>query len=536
MPKCPFLAIQRITREVTRDESGKVISEKETPATELQECLRTDCELYDAMAAKCSLPTIDTKISRLGESGAGSGDLGAEIKETRESMVASLLHVLKKADTHSDLLQQLNEAVKGLAANTGTGAPAPEMIAGWERLAAKLDSLIEQGKTGGQQADLAKPLAEIKEALNNSQTKFGDILELILEDHQQRAAEKEGEAKARQASLEKLAEIKEAISGWQPSLREAVAELKSAQPQIDIEPAKTLEALAGISKIMAEVKENLGHSQTKFGDILELMLEDHQKRAADGSRTIELLQSLNEKQEAVAAAVSQGLKDAIESLASKLSQDSALSSSVGRLESVFKEYAEAEARRQAQLETVEAKMAEVQQGILNLLEAQRNEQRAASNERRRREAEEHNERGVMYFHRRELAAAEREFNAALEIKPDFAEAYNNLGLALSDQGRKEEAVKAFRKAIELSPEMIEAYNNLGCLYKIKKDYQQAVELFNQAIAKKEDYSLSYFNLGLAYEEMEKFEAAIKCWEKVLALQPTHEEARRKLATYRARRV
>ncbi|HBE72657.1 MAG TPA: hypothetical protein DDW31_00885, partial [candidate division Zixibacteria bacterium] len=66
--------------------------------------------------------------------------------------------------------------------------------------------------------------------------------------------------------------------------------------------------------------------------------------------------------------------------------------------------------------------------------------------------------------------------------------------------------------------------------------QQAVELFNQAIAKREDYSLAYFNLGLAYEDTEKFDAAIKAWEKVLTLQPTHEEARRKLATYRARRV
>lgn len=534
MSKCPFLAIQRVTREVIRDESGKVISEKETPAAEFQECLRTDCELYDALAAKCSLPTIDTKITRLGEAGAGGGDLGAEIKETRESMVASLLHVLKKADTHSDLLQQLNEAVKGLSA--AAGASGQEPWSGGGQLAAKLDRLIDLWKSGGQAGDLAQPLAEIKEALNNSQTKFGDILELMLEDHQRRASEKDDEAKERQSILERLAEIKEAVTGWQQGLREAVAELKAARTQSDQEPDRTRAALEGLSKTLAEVKESLNNSQTKFSDILELMLEDHQKRAADGSRTVALLESLGNKQEALAAAVTQGLKETMESLAGKLSQDTAVSSSVGRLESALKDYAEAEARRQAQLEAVEAKMAEVQQGILNLLEAQRNEQRAASNERRRREAEEHNERGVMYFHRRELAAAEREFNAALEIKPDFAEAYNNLGLALSDQGRREEAVKAFRQAIELSPDMIEAYNNLGCLYKMKKDYQQAVELFNQAIAKKEDYSLSYFNLGLAYEEMEKFEAAIKCWEKVLALQPTHEEARRKLATYRARRI
>jgi tetratricopeptide (TPR) repeat protein len=323
-------------------------------------------------------------------------------------------------------------------------------------------------------------LAELKSSLDQNQTKFTDILELILEDQQNRAA---------QGGLK--------------------------------------DNLAPMLQSASDIKEALVLNQNKFGDILELILEDQQNRAAQGNRETELLAEISQKQERMVEALGQGLN------ADSLNEG--LAKIMDRSGEYLKSLSEADAVRQSRLEEMEKQLIKLQQTMQELLEGQRNEQRDISNERRRQKANEHNDRGVMLFHRRELAAAEVEFRKALDIRPDFAEAYNNLGLTLSDLGKKEESVEAFKKAIDLSPEAPEAYNNLGCLYRIKKDYQQAVELFNQAIAKREDYSLAYFNLGVAYEELEKFELAIKAWEKALNLQPTHEEARRKLASYRARR-
>lgn len=323
-------------------------------------------------------------------------------------------------------------------------------------------------------------LTELKASLDQNQTKFTDILELILEDQQNRAA--------------------------QGGLKDNLAPV--LQSAIDIKDALVL-------------------NQNKFGDILELILEDQQNRAAQSGRETELLAEISQKQEKMVEALGKGLNtDSLnEGLAKMMDQSG----------EYLKSLSEADAVRQSRLEEMEKQLIKLQQTMQELLEGQRNEQRDVSNERRRQKANEHNDRGVMLFHRRELAAAEAEFQKALDIRPDFAEAYNNIGLTLSDLGKKEESVEAFKKAIELAPDAPEAYNNLGCLYRIKKDYQQAVELFNQAIAKREDYSLAYFNLGVAYEELEKFEMAVKAWEKVLHLQPTHEEARRKLASYRARR-
>jgi tetratricopeptide (TPR) repeat protein len=340
-------------------------------------------------------------------------------------------------------------------------------------------------KLGASQAvdlsPLQNSLSEVKASLDQNQIKFTDILELMLEEQQKRSAE--GMA------------------------------LK--------------DTLSPVLQSISEVKASLDQNQTKFSDILELILEDQQKRASQGERETELLSEISQKNDKLVEALARGLNaDSI---------NDALSKMVDRSSEYMKSLSDSDAARQARLEQVEQQLIKLQQTIQELLEGQRNEQRDVSNERRRQRANEYNDRGVMLFHRRELAAAEAEFRKALDIRPDFAEAYNNLGLTLSDLGKKEESVEAFKRAIDLAPDAPEAYNNLGCLFRIKKEYQQAVELFNQAIAKREDYSLAYFNLGIAYEELEKFDLAIKAWEKVLNLQPTHEEARRKLASYRARR-
>lgn len=499
MNKCPFLSVSKVLKEIKYDADGKITEEKESPSVELRDCLESQCEIFDSAAGKCSLPAIDGKI-RPGDPLPAEEllvtlkSILAETKEARENSAASQLHVLKKAETTNEILSGLREkmAAPGQADLSQLQGPLNEIKASLDVNQGKFTDILElmleeqqkRSSDGGlrdQLAPLMQNLSDIREALNNSQTKFTDILELMLEEQQKRAAESGG--------------VKEMLS-----------------PLVN-----------GVS----DMKEALVLSQNKFGDILELILEDQQRKASQGDRESELLDQISQKQERTIEAIGRGFN------ADSLNQS--LSQMFEKSNQYLNSLSQADAARQARLEEIEGQMIKIQQAMQELLEGQRNEQRDVSNERRRQSANEHNDRGVMLFHRRELAAAESEFRKALDIRPDFAEAFNNLGLALSDQGKREDAVEAFKKAIELAPGAPEAYNNLGCLYRVKKDYQQAVELFNQAISKKEDYSLAYFNLGVAYEELEKFDLAIKAWEKVLNLQPTHEEARRKLASYRARR-
>jgi len=350
-------------------------------------------------------------------------------------------------------------------------------------------------------------LAGLTEELKMSQAKFSDILELTLEEQQKRSSQEALQAQDGDKLGAKLDAIKEALA---------------ARPES-----------GGSEAQLTAIKEALVQSQEKFTGILELMLEDTQRQAEQNLSLTQAVNSLAKGQQELKE--QQGML-AEKALALQSDQTGKLSLALEQMDSGLKNLSQAKPGGGGNLEAVEQRLAQAQEALLAVLEAQRNEQRQSGNERRLRQAEENNDRGVMLYYRRELSGAESQFKKAIDIRPDFYEAYNNLGLAISDQGRREEAVTAFKKAVELSPEAPEAYNNLGCLYKGKKDYQQAVEYFNQAIAKQSDYSLAYLNLGTAYEEMEKFDLAIKSWEKVLAVQPTNDEARRKIAIYRAKRT
>ena len=59
----------------------------------------------------------------------------------------------------------------------------------------------------------------------------------------------------------------------------------------------------------------------------------------------------------------------------------------------------------------------------------------------------------------------KNYDKALEIKPDHFFAYNNKGITLKDLNRYEEALKSYDKAIKINPSFVEAYNNRGNIFK-----------------------------------------------------------------------
>ena len=58
-----------------------------------------------------------------------------------------------------------------------------------------------------------------------------------------------------------------------------------------------------------------------------------------------------------------------------------------------------------------------------------------------------------------FAGAAARFEAALKIRPDWAEAHNNLGIALASQGRIAEALTHFERAVQLKPDFADARAN-----------------------------------------------------------------------------
>ena len=93
-------------------------------------------------------------------------------------------------------------------------------------------------------------------------------------------------------------------------------------------------------------------------------------------------------------------------------------------------------------------------------------------------------RGVLKLRRKEFAAAQWDFNRAIETKPDLGEAYINRGAASVGSRHYAEGLADLNKAIELGTEAPEkayynralAYEGLDNLKAAYFDYQKAVEL------------------------------------------------------------
>lgn len=125
-------------------------------------------------------------------------------------------------------------------------------------------------------------------------------------------------------------------------------------------------------------------------------------------------------------------------------------------------------------------------------------------------AEIFNNRGVAYMgldkHQEDALT---DFNQAIELRPDYAEAYANRGRLYVDRESYHEAITDFDKAIELSPKLTQAFGNRGLAYQnlgddenATRDYTKAIELgydsqslWNRGMLR---YALGCFNL--AYED------------------------------------
>ena len=67
--------------------------------------------------------------------------------------------------------------------------------------------------------------------------------------------------------------------------------------------------------------------------------------------------------------------------------------------------------------------------------------------------------GTILLNEQRFAAAASRFEAALKVRPNWAEAHNNLGIALANQGKLAEALTQFERAVTLNPSLADARAN-----------------------------------------------------------------------------
>jgi tetratricopeptide (TPR) repeat protein len=118
-----------------------------------------------------------------------------------------------------------------------------------------------------------------------------------------------------------------------------------------------------------------------------------------------------------------------------------------------------------------------------------------------------------------------EFEAAIRMRPEFAEAHNNLGLVYTQAGDDEKAIGAFREAIRQRPDYADAHANLGAIL-TATDIGESVRELERALALQPTLLKAQYNLALAYDVSPSHgvDKAIELLRKLIAVDANYPRA------------
>ena len=112
------------------------------------------------------------------------------------------------------------------------------------------------------------------------------------------------------------------------------------------------------------------------------------------------------------------------------------------------------------------------------------------------------------------------YDAAIRLRPDYAEVYNNRGNIKNGLGYRDDALDDYDEAIRLNPNFTEAYSNRGTTKSSLGNHAEALTDLNEAIRLQPDFMNAYANRGVAKlglsnidEARADFQAALKLTEQ-----------------------
>jgi len=121
-----------------------------------------------------------------------------------------------------------------------------------------------------------------------------------------------------------------------------------------------------------------------------------------------------------------------------------------------------------------------------------------------------------------------QYEAALELRPDFPEVYFNLGNLFFEQKQWDEAMAYYTLTLQKNPEHVNAHVNLAIVLGIKNDFADAISHYKAALKIEPDDPVTLRYLATDLTTMGKYEEAAGCLKQALALQPGDAEARQAL--------
>ncbi len=145
---------------------------------------------------------------------------------------------------------------------------------------------------------------------------------------------------------------------------------------------------------------------------------------------------------------------------------------------------------------------------------------------------ENSQTSIEYFNRglakKELGyyqGAISDYNEAIRIKPNYADAYYYRGFTKSELGDYQGAITDYNESIRISSKTVHFdYRSRGFAKKKLGDYQGAIFDYNEAIRLKSDYTDAYISRAITREELGDYQGAIADYNEAIRLKPDYSNA------------
>ena len=131
----------------------------------------------------------------------------------------------------------------------------------------------------------------------------------------------------------------------------------------------------------------------------------------------------------------------------------------------------------------------------------------------------HFKRGLAHAARRDLDRAIRDYDAALELRPDFALARVNRGNAFDAQGAYGRAIADYDAVLRLKPGAADVYFNRANTYLRMGETAKAIADYDTVIGLKPDDVAARINRGIAYRKAGRLDLAIADFDWALGRDP-----------------
>ncbi len=117
----------------------------------------------------------------------------------------------------------------------------------------------------------------------------------------------------------------------------------------------------------------------------------------------------------------------------------------------------------------------------------------------------------------DFAAAEREYQRAIELSPNYANAYDGYGFYLKATGQNEAALKSCQRALELDPLSLFVQLSMGWAYYFARRYDEALAQSRKVIEMDPNLGFAHWHTGMNYIQKRMYDEAIESFQKAISL-------------------